>query len=184
MDGMFAPNLTFGPSAVKAIKKASGLLLDCHLMISNPEILLERFLQAGGDIMTVHAETVSPESMNRIEKKIRDYDAKLGVAFKPATALESIDLSSHNISLVTVMTVNPGFSGQKFMPEVLPKLDEARKKFPDRSRTEIEVDGGVDQSNARSIAERGASVLVAGSSVFGQSNPELALRELKKLVAG
>jgi len=184
MDGLFAPNLTFGPSTVKAIRKASKLPLDCHLMISNPEQLVERFLQAGGDIMTVHAETVDAESLTRIENKVKSYNAKLGVAFKPATSLDSIDLSSRKVSLVTIMMVNPGFSGQKFMPEVIPKLEEARRRFSNRSNVEIEVDGGVDISNAKSISEKGASVLVAGNSVFGQSDPQLALKELKRLVAG
>jgi ribulose-phosphate 3-epimerase len=183
MDGMFAPNLTFGPATVKAIRNASTLPLDCHLMISNPELLLERFLQAGGDIMTIHAETVNAESLIRIEKKVKQYNAKLGIAFKPATALETLDLSGRDVSLITIMTVNPGFSGQKFMPEVLPKLEDAGRRFPDRSRTDIEVDGGVDRSNAKSIAQKGASVLVAGNSVFGQSDPELALKELKQVIA-
>ena len=183
MDGVFAPNLTFGPAIVKAIRKASDLPLDCHLMISNPELLLERFLLAGGDIMTVHAETVNSESLARIEKKIGEFNAKLGVAFKPATSLDSIDLSGSNVSLVTIMTVNPGFSGQKFMPEVLPKLEEAKKRYPDRNKTEIEVDGGVDESNARSIADEGASVLVAGNAVFGQQNPMIALNNLKRILA-
>ncbi len=183
MDGLFAPNLTFGPGVVKAIRKVSDLPLDCHLMISNPEILLESFLRAGGDIMTVHAETVSSESLPKIERKIQEYRAKLGVAFKPATSLDSVDLSKSQVSLITIMTVNPGFSGQKFMPEVLPKLEEARKKYPDRTKIEIEVDGGVDQTNARFISESGASVLVTGNAVFGQMDPRLALNDLKKLVA-
>lgn len=183
MDGVFAPNLTFGPAIVKAIRKASKLPLDCHLMVSNPELLLERFLQAGGDIMTVHAETVNSESLDRIQKVVKNYNAKLGVAFKPATQLDSISLSESDVSLITVMTVNPGFSGQKFMPEVLAKVNEARNEFPDRDKTEIEVDGGVDPSNAKAIASRGASVLVAGNSVYGQSNPELALKTLKNIVS-
>jgi ribulose-phosphate 3-epimerase len=183
MDGVFAPNLTFGPAIVKALRKASDLPLDCHLMISNPELLLERFLQAGGDIMTVHAETVNSESLARIEKKIDEYNAKLGVAFKPSTSFDSIDLSESNVSLVTIMTVNPGFSGQKFMPEVLPKLEEAKKRYPDRNRTEIEVDGGVEQYNARLIADKGASVLVAGNAVFGQPDPMIALNNLKRILA-
>ena len=132
--------------------------------------------------MTVHAETLTPDSLVRIEKKVKDYNAKLGVAFKPATDLSSIDLSGREISLITVMTVNPGFSGQKFMPEVLPKVGKARELFLDEGKMEIEVDGGVDTSNAKMIAENGASVLVAGNSVFGQKDPELALKELKMLV--
>jgi ribulose-phosphate 3-epimerase len=183
MDGLFAPNLTFGPATVKAIRKASKLPLDCHLMISNPEVLLERFLQAGGDIMTVHAETVNVDSLKLISGKIKEYNAKLGVAFKPETSLNSVDLSQHEVSLVTIMTVNPGFSGQKFMPEVMPKLEDARSRFENDGSTEIEVDGGVDPSNAKLIARRGATVLVAGNSVFGQTDPKNALRELKKLTA-
>ena len=184
MDGIFAPNLTFGPSAVKAIRKVTTIPLDCHLMIANPEELCERFLQAGGDIMTVHAETINRDSLIKLEKKVKDYGAKLGVAFKPATSLSSIDLSACEISLITVMAVNPGFSGQKFMPEVLPKVEKARELFQNSRETDIEVDGGVEESNARMIADKGASVLVAGNSVFGQSNPELALKGLKMLVGG
>jgi ribulose-phosphate 3-epimerase len=184
MDGQFAPNLTFGPASVKAIRNSSKIPLDCHLMISNPELFCERFLQAGGDIMTVHAETLTPDSLVRIEKKVNDYNAKLGVAFKPATDLSSIDLSGREISLITLMTVNPGFSGQKFMPEILPKIELARELFPEKSEIEIEVDGGVDKSNAKMIVNKGASVLVTGNSVFGQKNPEAALRELKMLVGG
>jgi len=183
MDGIFAPNITFGPAVVKAIRKASDLPLDCHLMLSNPELLLEKFLQAGGDIMTVHAETVNVESLRRMEKTVKGYNAKLGVAFKPATSIGSIDLSQSDISLITVMSVNPGFSGQKFMPEALPKVEEVRNRFSAKNRTDIEVDGGVDQTNVRNIAERGATVVVAGNSVFGQDDPEGALKRLKGLVA-
>ena len=182
MDGLFAPNITFGPSTVKAIRKASKLELDCHLMLSNPETLCQRFLEAGGDIMTVHAESVNQESLSRIEAKVKEYGKKLGIAFKPATSLSQIDLSPYDVSLVTIMTVNPGFSGQKFMPEVMPKLEEAQRKFGRSS--EIEVDGGVDNGNAKLVAEKGANILVAGNSVFGQPNPEAALKDLKSLVDG
>ena len=133
--------------------------------------------------MTVHAETLTPESLARLEKTVKNYNAKLGVAFKPSTDLSIIDLSDRDIALITVMTVNPGFSGQKFMPEVLPKVEKARAMFP-KNKTEIEVDGGVDTSNAKAIAKNGASVVVAGSSVFGQKNPEVALKELKMLIGG
>jgi len=183
MDGIFAPNITFGPAIVKALRKASKLPLDCHLMISNPETLIERFLQAGGDIMTIHVETVTRESLERISRKVKEYKAKLGLAYKPSTPIDFLDPSGFEVSLVTVMTVNPGFSGQKFMPEVLPKLDVVQRMFPDRLTTDVEVDGGVDSANARSITECGASVLVTGNSVFGQPDPERALRDLKKLVA-
>ncbi|MDA4111710.1 MAG: ribulose-phosphate 3-epimerase [Thaumarchaeota archaeon] len=180
MDGSFAPNLTFGPAAVKAIRKVVKIPLDCHLMLSDPEILSEKFLQAGGDFLTVHAEAVDHEKLVRLGKQTKQYGAKLGIAIKPATKLESLDVDDLDVSLVTVMTVNPGFSGQKFMPEVIPKVAKAREMFG--TQTEIEVDGGVDKSNARMLSEKGATVLVAGNSVFGQADPESALKELKTLV--
>lgn len=181
MDGLFAPNLTFGPAAVKAINSVTSIPLDCHLMLQHPEDFSERFLQAGADVVTVHAEAVTEGTLSRIEKDVKKHSAKLGIAFKPATSLSSIDLSGHEISLVIVMTVNPGFSGQRFMPEVMPKIREASNLFGKR-QIEIEVDGGVEQSNAKMICENGATVLVAGNSVFGQSKPELALKELRRTV--
>ena len=182
MDGVFAPNITFGPAAVKAIKKAVRIPLDCHMMLSDPESLSERFLDAGGDILTVHAETVDKAKLSRLAKKAKDHGAKLGLALKPATNLSTFDTIDLDLSLLTIMTVNPGFSGQKFMPEVIPKITEARKTFS--NHIEIEVDGGVDFSNAKMLSERGATVLVAGNSVFGQPDPASALKELKRLVGG
>ncbi|MDG6907595.1 MAG: ribulose-phosphate 3-epimerase [Nitrososphaerota archaeon] len=183
MDGMFAPNLTFGPGAVRAINKVTTIPLDCHLMLQHPEDFCESFLKAGADILTVHAEAVNEESLSAIEKEVKKYSAKLGIAFKPATKLSSINLSAYDISLVIVMTVNPGFSGQKFMSEVVPKIREAANLFGKR-QIEIEVDGGVELSNAKMIRDNGATVLVAGNSVFGHSNPESALKELQRSVGG
>lgn len=183
MDGSFAPNLTFGPGAVKSIRKATKLPLDCHLMLSHPEDFAERFLEAGADIVAIHAEAVNEKTLSAIERTVIKFNAKLGIAFKPSTGLDSIDLSNHDISVVIVMTVNPGFSGQKFMPEVLPKVKEAAERFSS-SHTEIEVDGGVDLGNSRMLCENGATVLVAGNSVYGRPDPEIALRELKKSVGG
>lgn len=179
MDGIFAPNLTFGPGAVKAIRKATRLPLDCHLMLAHPEHFTGKFLEAGANTVSVHAEAVNEQTLSEIEKEVKQYGAKLGIAFKPATSISSIDLSNHDISVVIVMTVNPGFSGQAFMPEVLPKIKQAAELFGKEGHTEIEVDGGVDQSNARMVIEQGASILVAGNSVFGRNDPELALNELK-----
>ncbi|MGI0090219.1 MAG: ribulose-phosphate 3-epimerase [Nitrososphaerales archaeon] len=181
MDGTFAPNLTFGPAAVKAIRKSAKIPLDCHLMLSHPEQFSGRFLDAGADVITVHAEAVNEEILSRVENEVKAHKAKLGIAFKPATDLSSVDISGHDVSMVVVMTVNPGFSGQQFMPEVIPKIKQASELFGRRG-TEIEVDGGVDASNAKMISDEGGTVLVAGNSVFGQSNPELALKELKRLV--
>ncbi|MHB8568271.1 MAG: ribulose-phosphate 3-epimerase [Nitrososphaerales archaeon] len=181
MDGHFAPNLTFGPGAVRAIRKSTKLPLDCHLMLSEPEQYVEKFLEAGSDIVTVHAETVNEKSLEVIESSVRKYRKKLGIAFKPATNLDIVDLAHLDLSVVNVMTVNPGFSGQKFMAEVVPKVRQASLKFS-KSGTEIEVDGGVDISNSRLLGREGATVLVAGNSVFGNSNPEQALAELKRSV--
>ena len=183
MDGSFAPNLTFGPAAVKAIRKSTKLPLDCHLMLSHPEQFAERFLEAGGDIITVHSEAVDEKTLTEIERVVKKFNAKLGIAFKPATPLDAIDLSNYDVSVVIVMTVNPGFSGQKFMAEVIPKVSEASRLFADR-HIEIEVDGGVDLGNAAMLSEKGATVFVAGNSVFGQPNPEFAINELKKAVGG
>ena len=181
MDGIFAPNLTFGPGAVKAIRKAAKIPLDCHLMLSEPEKFVDRFFEAGGDIATVHAEVLTPRSLDLIEGIAEKFGKKIGIAFKPATPLDSIDLVGRKISLVIVMTVNPGFSGQKFMPEVVPKVAQASEMFGKRG-VEVEVDGGVDKTNAHILSERGATVLVAGNSVLGQSNPENAFWELKKSI--
>ena len=181
MDGLFAPNLTFGPRAVKAIRKVVEIPLDCHLMISDPETFLEKFLDAGGDYITVHAETLNEEKLGILSDTVRKFGRRLGVAFKPSTPLSVVDLLHSSVSLVTIMTVNPGFSGQKFMPEVVPKINQASRLFKN-SRVEIEVDGGVDSRNAKLLEENGATVLVAGNSVFGQKDPKIALEELKRIV--
>ena len=183
MDGVFAPNLTFGPAAVKSINKVTDLPLDCHLMLQHPEDFSQRFLESGADYLTVHSEVVTEQTLSKIEREVKQHSAKLGIAFKPATSLLSIDLSSHEISLVNVMTVNPGFSGQKFMSEVVPKIREASNLFGKR-HVEIVVDGGVELSNEKMVSENGATVLVAGNSVFGQKDPGKALKELRRSVGG
>ncbi len=184
MDGKFAPNLTFGPGLVKAIRPKVAIPLDCHLMLAEPEKYVERFVEAGADYVSVHAEAVTPTSLSHIQDVIKQYNRKLGIAFKPATPLSSVDLKNYDISMMLIMSVNPGFSGQKFLPEVIPKIREASKMLSAKSNRhlEIEVDGGVDLSNARLLCENGATVLVAGNSVFAQSDREAAFKELKRLV--
>ena len=183
MDGRFAPNLTFGPGAVKSLRKVVKIPLDCHLMLDAPERYAEKFLEAGADIVTVHAEAVNPQTLDSIRKTVKRYGKGLGIAFKPATPLSSVDLQEIELALVIVMSVNPGFSGQKFMPEVVPKIREASSMFrSSKEHVEIGVDGGVDLSNAKLIVENGGTVLVAGNSVFGEKNPELAIKELKSVV--
>ncbi|MCL4518412.1 MAG: ribulose-phosphate 3-epimerase [Thaumarchaeota archaeon] len=183
MDATFAPNLTFGPGVVKALRKSTKLPLDCHLMLSHPEQYAERFLDAGGDIVTVHAEAVNESTLAQIEETVKRHHARLGIAFKPNTPLDQLDLSAHEVSVIVVMTVNPGFSGQKFMTEVVPKVSKAARLFSDK-HVEIEVDGGVDMENAKMLCEKGATVLVAGNSIFGKPDPKIAITELKRIVGG
>jgi ribulose-phosphate 3-epimerase len=184
MDGRFAPNLTFGPGLVKAIRPKVSIPLDCHLMLAEPERYVERFLESGADIVSVHAEAVTSSSLLQIQDTIRKYDRKMGIAFKPATPLSTVDLANYEVSLILIMSVNPGFSGQRFMPEVVPKIKEASNiSLADSNRhLEIEVDGGVDLSNASLLCENGATVLVAGNSIYGQKDREAALKELKRVV--
>lgn len=182
MDGKFAPNLTFGPGLVKAIRPKVSIPLDCHLMLAEPEKFVEGFLEAGADYVTVHAEALTPISIQLIQECVQRYGKKLGIAFKPATPVTDIDLSALDCSMVLVMSVNPGFSGQKFMPEIVPKLRKVSEMFGSKTNLEIEVDGGVDLRNAKLLVENGATVLVAGNSVFGQRDQEQAFRELRKIV--
>ena len=181
MDGKFAPNFTFGPSLVKSLRKAVKIPLDCHLMLEAPEKYAERFIEAGGDYIVVHAEAVNQSTLGQIEKSVKKAGRKLGVAFKPETELSALDLKRTDISVVTVMSVNPGFSGQKFMPDVLPKISMAKSMFSQRG-IEVEVDGGVDLENARLVYTAGASVLVGGNSVFGTMDPAQSIKDLKKIV--
>ncbi len=182
MDGLFAPNLTFGPGLVKSIRPYANSVIDCHLMLSEPEKFASRFMDAGADYVTVHAEALREGALKIIRNEVESKGKKLGVAFKPATPLSSVDLHDAAPSMVLVMTVNPGFSGQKFMPEVVPKVQEASELFSDNQNVEIEVDGGVDMSNASLLKEKGATVLVAGNSIFMSKNPEQAFKEMRGIV--
>jgi ribulose-phosphate 3-epimerase len=185
MDGRFAPNLTFGPGLVKAIRPKVSIPLDCHLMLSEPEKYVARFIDAGANYVTVHAEAVTEDSLSQIQEMIEKTDCELGIAFKPATPLSLINPADFDASLILVMSVNPGFSGQKFMPEVIPKIREAYETYSRQAKrhVEIEVDGGVDATNASLLCQNGATVLVAGNSVFGQRDREGAFKELKEIVA-
>lgn len=183
MDGRFAPNLTFGPGLVKAIRKTVSIPLDCHLMIFEPERYVDAFIDAGADYITVHVEAVSTKSLSEIQKKVKERGRKLGIAYKPATPLSALSFQDFEPSMVLVMSVNPGFSGQKFMPEVIPKVLQTSKLSRLSNRhIEIEVDGGVDLTNARLLAENGATVLVAGNSIFGRTDRDKALKELREAI--
>ncbi len=166
MDGHFVPNITIGPIITEGARRATDLPLDVHLMIENPDRYLEAFASAGADILTVHQEACP--HLHRTLGKILELGMRAGVAVNPATPLEAVREVLVDIDLLVIMSVNPGFGGQSFIPGTSDKLRRARAMLVDAgSSAELEVDGGVDSSNAAAIAAAGASVLVAGSAVYG-----------------
>lgn len=168
MDGRFVPNLTFGPPVIKALRPHSQRLFDAHLMIVEPERYLEAFAAAGCDAITVHAEA-SPH-LHRTLGAIRELGKKAGVSFNPGTPIDCLEHVIDQVDLVLVMSVNPGFGGQKFIPAVLPKLRAIRAMIEASGRAiDLSVDGGIDPTTAPRVVEAGADVLVAGSAVFGGS---------------
>jgi ribulose-phosphate 3-epimerase len=182
MDGHFVPNISFGPLVVKALRPKSKLVFDVHLMIENPDNYVEEFVEAGADIITVSTEACV--HLHRTIQLIKSYGVKVGVAVNPATPLELIKYVLPEVDLVLIMTVNPGFGGQKFISAVLPKIKELKNIVSHQGlNLEIEVDGGVNQQNALLIVEHGADVLVAGAAVFGASNIPGALADLKNTLA-
>lgn len=179
MDGHFVPNITIGPFIVKALRKITDKFLDVHLMIENPEKYVESFAEAGADLITVHAEAC--KNLEGLIELIRKNNCKAGVSIKPKTGVKDIESVLDKVDLVIVMTVEPGFGGQKFMPEVVPKIRELKSLVNKRNLPlEIEVDGGVNRDNCSEIAEAGADVLVAGSAIFGSENPANELREIRE----
>ena len=181
-DGHFAPNISMGADTVQALRKVTELPLDVHLMISDPEKFTESFLVAGSDILTVHAEAIDRKRVMKLSEIVRKRGRKFGVALKPATPMpEWFEDHQNNIDLLLILSVNPGFPGQAFMPEVLPKV-RAAARMADSSQFEVEVDGGVDQSNASTIVRAGATVLVAGASIFRKADIKSALKEMRRVV--
>ncbi len=178
-DGHFAPNISMGPDTVRSIRKVTKLPLDIHLMISDPEKFAEPFLTAGSDIVTVHTEVVNERQVARLSEFVRKRGRKFGIALKPATPIPTWFRNQLNdIDLLLVLSVNPGFPGQAFMPEVLPKVKSA-VKMAASADFEVEVDGGVDQENASTIVKAGATVLVAGASIFRKSDVKSALKQMR-----
>jgi len=165
MDGHFVPNITIGAPVVASIRQVTTLPLDVHLMIEHPERYISEFVHAGADIITVHVEA-SPHLQSTI-KLIKKLGVKAGVSLNPATPLVAIEEFLPHVDLVLVMSVNPGFGGQFFIPATLPKIADMRKILDDRGLSaELEVDGGINEANAPDIVKAGANVLVAGNSIF------------------
>lgn len=167
MDGHYVPNLTFGPAAVKCLRRESKLFFDVHLMVDNPDRMVPWFAEAGADLITVHAETCA--HLDRTLQSIRALGKKAGVSLNPATSESVLEYVKDKLDLVLVMTVNPGFGGQKFIPSQLEKISKIKKMFADRE-VFVEVDGGITPETAPLCKEAGADVLVAGSAVFGSGN--------------
>ena len=179
MDGHFVPNLTFGPPVVAAIRKISKLPLDVHLMVSNPAALVEQFAEAGANYLTVHVET--EPHLHRLVNRIRELGVKPAVTLNPATSVDSLDEILSEVDMVLVMSVNPGFGGQKFIPASLDKIRRLRQKLKRLDRQVlIEVDGGVNQETAPQLIEAGVDVLVAGSAVFGSADMKATIAALKQ----
>ena len=177
MDGHFVPNLTVGPPVLKSLRKVTTLPIDVHLMIENADRYVDAFVDAGANWISVHVEAMP--HLQRTIAHLRSRGCSPGVAINPGTALSSLDEILPELDYVLVMSVNPGFGGQSFLPRSLEKIRSLASTVLDRGlKTRIEVDGGVDTTNARSLVEAGAEILVAGSAVFGQKDPEAAARRL------
>lgn len=175
MDGHFVPNITFGPPVVRAIKSVSRVPLDVHLMIENPDAYIEDFAAAGADLLTVHVETAV--HLNRTLNRIRELGVKPAVTLNPSTPLETISYVLDDIDMVLIMSVNPGFSGQKFIPAMIDKIRRARALVGDG--TDMQVDGGITAENAGEVVAAGANILVSGSAVFSAPDYAEAIRNLR-----
>ena len=174
MDGHFVPNLTIGPAVVASIRKVTKLPIDAHLMIENPEKYAPSFAKAGANHITVHAEAC-PGRLDEVIRFIRSLGVTCGVSLKPESPLSLLQKQLPNIDMVLLMTVNPGFGGQSFVREVLPKI-EALRKIYDR---DIEVDGGINKDTSREVVRAGANVLVAGTAIFGRKDTKAAIEDLR-----
>ena len=171
MDGHFVPNLSFGYSWVKAMRKITDLVLDVHLMIDTPIKYAEEFCKAGSDYLTIHVEADTPENIKKTLELIRSLGVKPGIVVKPKTPAEAVAPYLPMVDLVLVMTVEPGFGGQKFMADMMPKLKQLRQMLDEvNPQCHLEVDGGVDLTTGEVCKENGADVLVAGSAFFGSAD--------------
>lgn len=174
MDGIFVPNITIGPVVVKAIRPLTKLFFDVHLMIDNPARYVDQFAKAGSDLITFHVEA-SPSPEDTI-KKIRSNGKKVGVSIKPGTDVSILDSILDKVDLVLIMTVEPGFGGQSFMEDMVPKISRIKKHF----KGFLEVDGGINADNASKVKVAGANVIVSGTGVFGEKDYAKAIEAIRK----
>ena len=180
MDGCFVPNISFGMPIIQQIRKATTKICDVHLMIVEPEKYAEAFKDAGADILTVHFEACT--HLHRNIQQIKSLGMQAGVALNPHTQVELLHNVLQDIDLVCMMSVNPGFGGQKFIPQIIQKIIDLSKMIIERNlNVKIEIDGGVTLENAKEILEAGADVLVAGNTIFGSADPKATIATLKRL---
>lgn len=178
MDGQFVPNLTFGAPVVSKIRKVTKLFFDCHLMVNNPENYINDFVKAGADLITVHAETTL--HLHRLVQQIKEAGLKAGVSLNPATPLSSIEEILPFVDLVLIMSVNPGFGGQAFIPTCLDKIKRLKAMQQNLNLAfDIQVDGGVTEQNAQQVTAAGANVLVAGSAIYNSADMVKTIKVLK-----
>jgi ribulose-phosphate 3-epimerase len=178
MDGHFVPNLTFGPMFVSALKQITSLPVEAHLMVDNPERFIPLYINEGSNRIIIHAETAP--HLHRVIQMIKEQDCQVGVALNPATPLNCLEYVLSEVDLVLLMTVNPGFGGQKFIPSVIPKIKKLKRMIEGHHyRSKIEVDGGVNWDNIKVLIEAGVSVIVAGTLVFHDPDPEAVINRLK-----
>ncbi|MBC5647072.1 ribulose-phosphate 3-epimerase [Christensenella tenuis] len=178
MDGVFVPNISFGFQMISRLNEITDIPLDVHLMIVQPERYIERFAQAGADFITVHAEAT--DHLQRVLKQIAQCGKKPGAVLNPATPLEMVKYVLDDVDMILLMSVNPGYGGQSFIPAIMQKVEDLRTMIDTTGKKiDIEVDGGVDMKNCTRLREAGATVLVAGSAVFGAEDPAQAVRVLR-----
>ena len=181
MDGNFVPNISFGPRIVESIKSKTSLPLEVHLMVERPENHIKSFIDAGGDIIIVHYET--SKHLDRLIQTINEADVKSGIALNPATPLNVIEYLINKIDFLLLMTVNPGFGGQKFIPEMFGKIEKARKIIDNQKKSiSLEVDGGINFNNISKVIEAGAEIIVVGQIISKSANPEMTIREIKNIL--
>lgn len=175
MDGHFVPNITIGPPVIKCIRKITRLPLDVHLMIESPERLIDDFLDAGSDMLTMHIETIRKAELRTKNLELRKRGIKVGVSLNPDTPLTNLNGVLDTVDFVLVMSVNPGFGGQKFMPQALPKIKELRDIF----EGDISVDGGINDETAAQVIKAGANILACGSYIFKAADKKSAIERIR-----
>lgn len=181
MDGNFVPNISFGSRIVESIKSKTSLPLEVHLMVEKPENHIKSFINAGGDIIIIHYET--SKHLDRLIQTINEANVKSGIALNPATPLSVTKHLINKIDVLLLMTVNPGFGGQKFIPEMIGKIKKARKIIDNQKKSiSLAVDGGINLDNISNVVKAGAEIIVAGQIIFKSANPEMTIKKIKNIL--